>query len=201
MDEVLPNSTYQNQNPSLRFTPHFFLAPAPSEAQLRRVNLYRRDLRYPVELVDNWPNGWPPAFLWDFIYGILIIKNYGNQNAVDIASAAPTTNFYPEGIHTATQRAKNDLERKRQENERRKEEQDSARDERASRGERVGDQLSFSEAADIVFCLWMKSLWGPSGQDARSKAIAERTRREQEELRMTSERVDKWRSEVVDLAD
>jgi hypothetical protein len=199
MDETLPNSTYQN--PSLRFTPHFFFKTAPSAARLRRMNLYQRDLRYPVELVDNWPNGWPPAFLWDFIYGILIIKTYGNQSAVDIASAASTANFYPEGIQTATQRAKNDLERKKQENERRKEEQDSVRGERAARREGVGNQLSFSEAADIVFCLWMNSQWGPSGQDARSKAIAERTRREQEELRMTSERVDKWRSEVVDSAD
>jgi hypothetical protein len=199
MDEVLPNSTYQN--PSLRFTPHFFFESAPPDADLRRKNLYQRDFRYPVELVDNWPKGWPPAFLWDFIYGILIVKNYGNQSAVDIASAATTTNLYPEGIQTATQRAKNDLERKKQESKQWKEEQDSARGERAAQRGGVGDQLSFSEAADIVFCLWMNSQWGPSGQDARSKAMAERTRREQEELRITSERVDSWRSEVVDSAD
>ncbi|KAF8529573.1 hypothetical protein BU17DRAFT_79576 [Hysterangium stoloniferum] len=198
MDEVLPNPTYQN--PSFRFTPHFFV-PNPSDAELAFINPYRRDFRYPVDMVDEWPKDWPPAFLWDFIYGVIIVKKYGNQSAVDIAAVASKTNLYPEGIQTATERAEKNLERKKQENKRGKEEQDSGRDERAGRRGGDQDQLSFSDAADVVFCLWMNSLLGRSGQDARSKGMAERTRREQEESRMTSERVDKWRSEVVDSAD
>ena len=199
MDEILPNPTYQN--PSFRFTPHYFV-PDSSHAQLTILNPYRGDFRYPVEMVDEWPKDWPPAFLWDFIYGILIIKIYGHRNVVNIASAAPKTNFYPEGIQTATQRAKHDLERKKQENKQRKEEQDGARNERTARRGGVQDQLSFSDAADVVFCLWMNSLWGSqSGQDARSKAMAERARREQEELCIMSKTVDKWRSKVADSTD
>ena len=168
----------------------------PSNAEVNMMNRYRGDFRYPVEMVDEWPKDWPPAFLWDIIYGILIVKTYGVQNVVNIASAAPRTKLYPEGIQTATQRAKNDLERKKQENKQRKEEQDGARNERAVRRGGVQDQLSFSDAADIVLCLWMNSI-----RDARSKALVERTKREQEELHVTSERVDKWRSKVADSAD
>ncbi|KAF8507285.1 hypothetical protein BU17DRAFT_71255 [Hysterangium stoloniferum] len=198
MDEVLPNPTYQNL--SFRFTPHFFV-PDPSDVELATMNMYQRDFRYPVEMVDGWPEDWPPGFLWDFIYGVVIVKSYGNRSAVDIASVASRSNLYPEGIQTATQRAKEDLQHKKQESKRRKDAQDGARDERAGRRGGVRDQLSFSEAADVVFCLWMNSLFGRSGQDARSKKVAERSRREQEELRTTSERVDQWRSEVADSAD
>ena len=142
------------------------------------------------------------SFSWDFIYGIIIVKNYGNPEVVDIASAASRTNLYSEGIQTATQRARCDLERKKQENKQRKEEEDSARHERARRGG-VQDQLNFSDAADVVFSLWMNnSLWGSqSGQGALSKAMAEHTRRKQEELCMVSKTVDKWRSKVADSAD
>jgi len=182
------------------FTPHFFV-PNPSDADLLTMDFYRRDFRYPMEIVDEWPKDWPPGFLWDFIYGVIILKSYGNWSAVDIASVATRTNLYPDGIQTATQRAKENLERKKQESKRRKEAQDGARDNRAGRRGGVQDQLSFSDAADVVFCLWMNSLFGRSGQDARSKKVTERTRREQEELRMTSDRVDQWRSEVVDSAD
>ncbi|KAF8500606.1 hypothetical protein BU17DRAFT_102469 [Hysterangium stoloniferum] len=190
IDEVLPNPTYQN--PFFRFTPHFFVSN-PSDALLLTMNFYQRDFRYPMEMADEWPKDWPPGFLWDFIYGVIVVKNYGNRSAVDIANVASRANLYPDGIETATQRAKENLERKKQESERRKEAQDG-------RGG-VEDQLSFSDAADVVFCLWMNSLFGRSGQDARSKKEAERTRREQEELRVTSERVNQWRSEVVDSAD
>ncbi|KAF8526587.1 hypothetical protein BU17DRAFT_82697 [Hysterangium stoloniferum] len=198
MDEVLPNSTYQN--PSFRFTPHFFVTN-PSDVGSYTMNLYQRDFRYPMEMIDGWPKDWPPDFLWDFIYGILIVKHYGNRSAVDIMSVVSRTTLYPEGLQTATQRAKDELERKRKENNEKKEQRDSARDGRVARRGGVQDELSFSDAADIVFCLWMNSHMGQPGRDARSKVMAERTRREQEVLHMTSERVDKWRSEVVDSAE
>ena len=70
-------------------------------------------------------------FPWDFIYGIPTVKYYGNPHIVNIASAAPRTNFYPVVIQTATQQAKN-VERKKQEHKQRKEEQDNARKERAA---------------------------------------------------------------------
>ena len=193
MDEVLPNPTHQNS--SLRFTPHYFV-PNPSNAALATMAPLRGDFRYPVEMVDDWPKDWPPAFLWDTIYGSVIVKKYGNTKVVNIASAAPRTNLYPEGIHTATQRAKNDLERKKQESKRRKEEQDRARHERAGRRGGVQDELSLSDALDVVLYLRMNYF-----RDAQSKAMEERTRREKEELHMASDKVDKWRSEVADSAD
>ena len=147
-------------------------------------------------MVDEWPKDWPPAILWDTIYGSVIVKKYGNTKVVNIASAAPRTKLYPEGIHTATQRAKNDLERKKQESKRRKEEQDRARHERAGRRGGVQDELSLSDALDVVLYLRMDYF-----REAQSKATAERTRREKEELHMASDKVDKWRSEVADSAD
>jgi len=198
MDEVLPNTTYQN--PAFRFTPHFFRSN-PSDAALVTMTMYQRDFRHPVEMVNEWPKDWPPDFLWDFIYGVIIVKKYGNQGAVDRASVASRRKFYPDGIRTASERAKDNLECIKRESKRRKNEQDSARAERAGRRSGVQDQPSFSDAADVVLCLWMNSHFGQSGQDARLKRMSERTRREQEELRTTSERVDKWRSEIVDSAD
>jgi len=198
MDEVLPNATYQN--PTFRFTPHFFTSNPPN-AVLAAMTMYQRDFRHPVEMVNTWPKDWPPDFLWDFIYGVIIVKKYGNKSAVDRASVASRTKLYPDRIRTASERAKDNLDRINQGSTRRKIEQDSARTQRAKRRRGDQDQLSFSDAADVVFCLWMNSHFGQSGQDARLKRMAERTRREQEELRTTSERVDRWRSEIVDSAD
>jgi len=113
IDEVLPHPTHQN--PSFRLTPHFFV-PNPSNADLLTMDFYRRDFRYPMEIVDEWPRDWPPGFLWDFIYGVIVLKSYGNRSAVDIASVATRMNLYPDGIQTATQRAKENLEREKNRN-------------------------------------------------------------------------------------
>ena len=145
-------------------------------------------------MVDEWPKDWPPAILWDTIYGVFFVKNYGNPKVVDIANAAPKTKLYPEGIQTATERAKNGLERKKPESKQRKEEQ--ARIDRAARRGGVQDKLSLSDALDVVLYLRMDYF-----REAQSKATAVRTRREKEELHMASDKVDKWRSEVADLAD
>jgi len=49
----------------------------PTLKGARHVSLlfdYGTDLRYPDEFREYWPKDWPPAFLWDFIYGIVITK-------------------------------------------------------------------------------------------------------------------------------
>jgi len=198
VDEVLPNPTQPNL--PVRFTPHYFLPDSASAIDRARVAQYRQDFRHPDELQDAWPKEWPPAFLWDFIYGVAIAKAYGNKDAVTLLNDKASPQYYPEGIQRATERARTDIQRRQQERDQRRKDQREARDERARRRGGAQDQMDLSDATDMVFCLWMESRFGPRGQKARVEEMAERTRRVQERQRLTAERVDTWRGSVEDSA-
>lgn len=105
-EDVLPVSNVAQEAKPFYFTPHYFF-PA-YKADLRSV--FPRDCRYPpVDQGQAWPEDWPPPFLWDFIYGVIISSEYGIDGAMDDLNQECNHRYYPEGVKTATQKAEAEI--------------------------------------------------------------------------------------------
>lgn len=170
-----------------RFTPHYFI-PEGSNWQT-----HPQDMRYPVNF-----EGWPPDFLWDFIYGIVISKKYGVTKTLDALSKEVSSEYYPESIRAAEEGARAELDQNKRLHERKVEEQNEPRNERARRG---ADNEDLMDAYDRVLGLWIHSHCGPLGQERRAKEEAAILQAQQEQNKLKSEEVMKWQKGVEEATD
>lgn len=182
IDDVLPVSS--SPNAPLRFTSHYFVP----DDERDRWPVDPLDLRYPLNLNEGWPEDWPPSFLWDFIYGIIIAEKYGNRKTVGILNEESNSQYYPEGVNAAEERARNELARRKRERDQKMEDQKNVRDD-------------VPDIYDQVLCLWAYHLHGPLGQETCAKEEAKFLEAEQEERRLRAEEVVQWRKGLEEAAD
>ncbi|GJJ10154.1 hypothetical protein Clacol_004380 [Clathrus columnatus] len=74
-DEVLLPSTEPYRDITFHFTTQVLLW----DALFMSIN---HDFRFPT-VINGWLVEWPPAFLWDFSYGVAVTRNYGDREAMD----------------------------------------------------------------------------------------------------------------------
>jgi len=183
VDEALPPSTQPNT--LFRFTSHYFMAGTG-------ISRFTRDFRYPTDIVNAWPKDWPPGFLWDFIYGVITSREYGNKAVLDILAEEINLDYYPEGVKAATDRARADIARRKQERDQDRANQKDSRDQRAKNRE----NQDHSDAFDSVFCLWIHHRFGPLGQRARAEEEAESAELQREQNKLVTEKVARWQKGV-----
>jgi len=163
-------------------------------------NQYKSDILYPKELREDWPMDWPPAFLWDFIYGIVVSKAYCKYTS-DLSKLSAAEGYYREGVKTASDRQMDQIIREQQEKEATPSQQREATERRAgTRGGRTRDKSGFTVAGDMVLNFWIRSYYDTLTQKVRAEKIEEHKKCEQEVQELTSERVDMWRKNVEDPA-
>ena len=198
VDEVLPAPSRQNE--SRHFTPHSFFPASMGRQDRDAFNQYKSDILYPKELREDWPMDWPPAFLWDFIYGIVVSKAYCKYTS-DLSKLSAAEGYYREGVKTASDRQMDQIIREQQEKEATPSQQREATERRAgTRGGRTRDKSGFTVAGDMVLNFWIRSYYDTLTQKVRAEKIEEHKKCEQEVQELTSERVDMWRKNVEDPA-
>ncbi|GJJ10150.1 hypothetical protein Clacol_004376 [Clathrus columnatus] len=183
VDEVLPPTTKPHQSTTFHFTPHS-LNP---ECDISEKELLQ-EFRYPT-VVDDWPKDWPPAFLWDFNYGVAIAMEYGNKEAIDTMDSKVRVRYryyeefyFPSGFERINPRAQPEV----------RDEIQNHRKERAQR-ERSGqhrfkgneEEQKFLDSMADVLCLSMLFSKSPSVEDESKK--------QEQEHRLTVEKVNAWR--------
>lgn len=111
----------------LWFMPEYFIPQS-----LARVPTFPGDFCYPIHTnASNWPENWLPDFLWNFIYGVVIAKMYGDWVTLDCLTKKLEEKYYPQDVKAAMQRAANDIECHKAEMEQKLKKQNKVRNERA----------------------------------------------------------------------
>ncbi|GJJ07865.1 hypothetical protein Clacol_002071 [Clathrus columnatus] len=158
-------------------TPNFalsvdeFLTPS---CEVSFENLLQ-DFRYPT-VVDGWPKDWPPAFLWDFKYGVAVAKRYGNREAMDMMSSKVRSRYRYYQYKRVNPRveARGEIHNRRE---------DRARREKTEHNEK--DQESPDPMNDVL---------GPSM--LFSRRVEYKSERQEQAYQLAVEKVSAWRMEV-----
>lgn len=188
--DVLPALNVAQERIPFHFTPHYFVP----ENEAAHRNMFPRDCRYPpVDWEQAWPRDWPPRFLWDFIYGVIISRKYGIEEEIDAFNQECNRQYYPEGIKTATQRAEAEMAQRKRQHDEKVKENNEARDARAaSRGQR-----QLMDSYDRVFCSWMQHRFGPLGQKTRAQDEARLLEVEQKRQQSKANDIARWQEGVT----
>jgi hypothetical protein len=157
-------------------------------------HLTSQDLRTPFYPPgEQWPQDWPPGWLWDLLYRVICAKKYHLPVCIEFLNGEVGERFYPEGVKTAKDRAKREIEQKKKEQVAKTASQNAERDDRANRRAVNRQEM---DAFDLVFGFWTfirSTSWGKEQVRKQEEAVLEQERlMERANVQESIEKVSRW---------